>query len=124
MIPAVIALAILSAVALALIGAGLYAFFGHPTSHAGKKRKQQVVSGFLLTGGILLGMLLITCMVFGADLAVFGGSPTISRPVAALIAVTAFAIIAVMAKRWAKYFAGWVIRVCTTRFMLQRAGTP
>jgi hypothetical protein len=107
--PAVIAMMILGAVALALIGAALYAFFGHPTSHMGKKRKQQVVSGFRLAGGILLGIFLMTCVVYGADFTVFGGTPRISRPVAALIAVTAFGIIAVMVQRWAKYFAGWVI---------------
>jgi hypothetical protein len=107
--PAVVAMIILGAVALALIGAALYAFLGHPTSHAGKKRKQQVVSGFRLAGGILLGIFLMTCVVYGADFTVFGGSPRISRPVAALIAVTAFGIIAVMVQRWAKYFAGWLI---------------
>jgi len=107
--PAVIALMILGAVALALIGAALYAFFGRPTSHAGRKRKQQVVSGFSLAGGILLGIFLMTCVVYGADFTVFGRSPRISRPVAALIALTAFGIIAVMLQRWAKYFAGWVI---------------
>jgi len=51
----------------------------------------------------------MTCLVHGAYITVFGGSPRISRPVAALIAVTAFGIIAVMVRRWARYFAGWVI---------------
>jgi hypothetical protein len=107
--PAVIVVMILGAVALALIGAALYAFFGRPTSHAGKKRKQQVVNGFRLAGGILLGIFLTACVIYGADFALFGGSPRISRPVAALVALTALAIIAVMVQRWAKYFAGWVI---------------
>ena len=107
--PAVLALMILGAVALALIGAALYALFGQPTSHAGKKRKRQVASGFRLARDILLGIFLMTCVVYGAGLTVFGGSLRISRPVAALIAVTALAIIAVMVQRWAKYFAGWVI---------------
>jgi hypothetical protein len=107
--PALIALMILGAVALALIGAALYAFFGHPTSHAGKKRKQQVASGFRLAGGILLGIFLVACVVNGADLTMSGRSSRISRSMAALIAVTAFGIIAVMVQRWAKYFAGWVI---------------
>ena len=44
MTPAVIALMILGAVALALIGAALYGFFGHPTSRVGKKRKLQGVA--------------------------------------------------------------------------------
>lgn len=107
--PAVIVAMILGAVPLALIGAALYAFFGRPTSHAGKKRKQQVVSGFRLAGGTLLGIFLMACVIYGADFALFGGSPRISRPVAAVIALTAFAIIAAMVQRWAKYFAGWVI---------------
>jgi hypothetical protein len=93
--PAVIALMMLGAVALALIGAALYALFGQPTSHAGKKRRQQVASGFRLAGDILLGIFLMTCVVYDAKFTVFGGSPRISRPVAALIAVTAFGIIAV-----------------------------
>jgi hypothetical protein len=107
--PAVIATMTLAVLTLALGAAALYASFGHPTSHAGKKRKQQVVSGFRLAGGVLLGIFLMVCAVYGANFAVFGGSPRISRPVAAMVAVAAFGIIAVMAQRWAKYFAGWVI---------------
>jgi hypothetical protein len=107
--PAVIVVMILGAVVLALIGAALFAFFGRPTSHPGKKRKRQVVSGFRLAGGILLGIFLMASVIYGTDFALFGGSPRVSRPVAGLIALTAFAIIAAMVQRWAKYFAGWVI---------------
>jgi hypothetical protein len=53
--------AALAILVLALIGAGLiyaavYALFGKPSTGQGKKRKQEVISGFQLAGGILLMM--------------------------------------------------------------------
>jgi hypothetical protein len=60
---AIITVAALVLVATALVGAGLYALFGKPTSHDGKQRKQHVIHGFQLGGGIVLGIILSESLV-------------------------------------------------------------
>jgi hypothetical protein len=60
---AVIAVAAPVLVAAALVGAGLYAVFGKPTSHAAKQLKQHVIHGFQLGGGIVLGIILMGSLV-------------------------------------------------------------
>ena len=106
---AAIGIGILAAIFAALVCAALYAVFGKPTSHAGEKRKQEVVNGFRLAGGFLLGFVLMGILVGCAGIA-FGIAPSarVSRPPAAAIAFSAFILISLMVQRWAKYFAGFI----------------
>ena len=103
------AMIVLVLISAAVVCAALYGLFGKPSSHKGKKRQQEIINGFRLAGGVLLGFFLMTALVFGAEIAFFGGSPRVSRPVAGLIAVVAFASMALMVQRWANYFAGFVV---------------
>jgi hypothetical protein len=47
---AAFAVLILALIGGALVYAALYAIFGRPSGHKGKKRKQEVVTGFRLAG--------------------------------------------------------------------------
>ena len=108
---AMIPLLILGAIAVALLLAAGYAIFGKPHSAVSKKRQRQIVSGFGLAGGVLLGALLVGCVVFGIGVAFFGmrsSSPFWSRPMGFFVALAAFCLIAFFVQRWAKYFAGWM----------------
>jgi hypothetical protein len=106
---AVIAVAALVLVVAALVGAGLYAAFGKPTSHDGKQRKQHVIHGFQLGGGIVLGIILMGSLVAFSQIA-FGivESGRLSRAVALFIALASLLLIFSMIRHWAKHFAGWV----------------
>jgi hypothetical protein len=101
---------ILLGVAVAVLLAAAYALFGTPRSRTGRKRKQEVVNGFRLTGGILLGFVLMTVLVAGTGVAFFGleSSRLTSKSLAFTLAIVAFGCIALMVQRWAKYFAGWI----------------
>ena len=105
----IVALVILCSGVGAIICAAVYAAFARPSTARGEQRRREIISGFRLTGGVLLGILLMTCVVYGAHLAIFGGSQRVSRPIGGIIASTAFGLIALTVQRWAKYFAGWVI---------------
>ncbi|MCU1308942.1 MAG: hypothetical protein JWO20_67 [Candidatus Angelobacter sp.] len=77
-----------------------------------KEQKLQVISGFQLAGGILLGWALIGCLIVGCG-AAFGtirqsNLSSLSRPGAFAVALGSFVLISLMVQRWAKYFAGWV----------------
>jgi len=74
-----------------------------------KKHKQEVVNGFRLAGGVLLGMALMGGLVVCTGVA-FGTveSSRLSRPVGFAIAVASLALIALMVQWWAKYFPGFV----------------
>ena len=105
----VIALFALVVVAMALLCAGLYALFGKPSRHAGKKRKQNVVNGFQLGGGIVLGIILMGSLVACSQTALgIGQSTRLSRVAAFFIAVASLVLIFSMIHHWAKHFAGWV----------------
>jgi hypothetical protein len=106
---AIIVVAVLVLVATALVGAGLYAMFGKPTSHGGKQRKQHVIHGFQLGGGIVLGIILMGSLVACSQIA-FGivESGRLSRIVALFIALVSLGVIFSMIRHWAKHFAGWV----------------
>jgi lysylphosphatidylglycerol synthetase-like protein (DUF2156 family) len=108
-VAAIIAVAALVLVAAALIGAGLYALFGKPTSHGGKERKQHVIHGFQLGGGIVLGIILMGSLV-GCSQIAFGivESGTLSRTSALSLATASLLVILSMIRHWAKHFAGWV----------------
>jgi hypothetical protein len=100
----------LSLVAAALLCAGLYALFGKPSTHEAKKRKQHIVHGFEIGGGIILGIILTAGLVGGSQIA-FGivESPlVVSRGAGLLIAIAAFLLILRLVRLWAKYFTGWV----------------
>jgi hypothetical protein len=103
------AILVLVLVGAALVCAALYALFAKPSTARSKKRKQEVVNGFRLAGGILLGFVLMGSLVAFTGIA-FGTatSSRVSRPLAALIAVSALILIALMVQRWAKYFSGWI----------------
>jgi hypothetical protein len=105
----IIAVAALVLVATALVGAGLYALFGKPSSHDGKQRKQHVIHGFELGGGIVLGTILMGSLV-GCSQIAFGivESGRLSRIAALFIALASLGLILSMIRHWAKHFAGWV----------------
>jgi hypothetical protein len=96
-------------VAVALVCAGLYGLLGKPSTHTGKKRKQHVVNGFRVGGGILLGFALMTILIGGSQIA-FGivHSTKLSRFFAFLLSLGSLALILSMIQLWAKYFAGWI----------------
>jgi len=106
---AIIAVAVLVLVATALVGVGLYALFGKPTSHDGKRRKQHVIHGFQLGSGIVLGIILMGGLVFCSQIA-FGivDPDRLSRTAALFIALVSLVLIFSMIRHWAKHFAGWV----------------
>jgi hypothetical protein len=105
---AIIAVAALVLVATALVGAGLYALFGKPFSHDGKQRKQHVINGFQLGGGILLGIILMGSLV-GCSQIAFGiiEAERLSRITALFIALASLVLVFSMIRYWAKHFAGW-----------------
>src|SRR5690348_1448006 len=111
---------ILISVMVAVILAAAYAVFGRPRSRTGKNRRQEVINGFRLTGGILLGFLLMTMLVGGTGIACFGleSSRLSSKPLAFVLAVASFGCIAFMVQWWAKYFAGWIAYGCLNGLMM------
>jgi len=119
-----IPLLILGAIALALLCAGGYALFGKPRSAAPKKRQRQVVSGFAIAGGILLGALLVGCLVFCIGIAFFGveSSRISSKPLAIVLAAASFCVIAFFIQRWAKYFAGWTALSVLNALLMASSG--
>jgi hypothetical protein len=103
---------VLVLIVLALICAGLYALCGKPSSRNGKKRKQEVMNGFRLAVGFLLGILLVGGLVAGTGEA-FGtmtGTRLAALPRwgALVVALMSLGLIAALTQRWAKYFTGWV----------------
>lgn len=105
-----LAILILTLVGAALVYAALYALIGKPSTSQGKNRKQEVIDGFQLAGGFLLGFVLMGGLVFFAGIAcgTTPPSPMVSRPLAAMIALASLTFIALMVQRWAKHFAGWI----------------
>jgi hypothetical protein len=95
--------------AVGLLSIGLYAVFGKPSSHEGKKRNQQVVHGFQLGGGVLLGMALMAALLTCSQIA-FGiiDSPKLSKLSASMIALASLGLIFSMIRMWARHFAGWI----------------
>jgi hypothetical protein len=57
--PAVVTISVLASIAAALVFAALYAIFAKPLTPGGKKRQQEVINGFQIAGGILLGWVLV-----------------------------------------------------------------
>lgn len=107
---AVLAILFLVLVSVALVCVGFYALFGRPSSSHGKKRRQEVINGFQLAAGLLLGCALMGTLVFAVGYAL-GDIPTPhvgSRILAGVTAVSTLAVIALMVQRWAKHFAGWI----------------
>ena len=70
--PAVVAISVLASIAAALVFAALYAIFAKPLTPGGKNRQQEVINGFQIASGILLGWVLVK--------AKGGRSPTIRPP--------------------------------------------
>jgi|SRR5579864_2868620 len=105
----IIAVVVLALVAAALLCAGLYALIGKPSTHEGKKRKQHIVNGFQLGGGIVLGTILMGSFVACSQIALgIVQSSRLSRVAVFVVALTSFALIFSLIKLWAKHFAGWV----------------
>ena len=121
---ATLAILFLTLVGATLVYAALYALIGKPSTSQGKKRKQEVINGFQLAGGILLGFVLMGGLVGFAGIAI-GATPTsvaVSRPFAGVIAVSALIFIALMVQRWAKYFAGWIAWGILNSLMMASSG--
>jgi hypothetical protein len=99
----------LALVAAALVAAGLYALLGKPATHAAKERRQHIVNGFAIGGGILLGMILMGSVVFCSQIT-FGivQSTRISKDAALFVAIVSIILIFSMIEHWAKRFAGWI----------------
>ena len=108
---ATIALLVLGVLAFALLWAGAYALFGKPRSPEWKSRHRHIKNGFVIAGGIVLGAILVGFLIVGLGIAFFGiqSSRISSKPVAFLIAVASFCLIASFVGSWAKYFAGWMV---------------
>jgi hypothetical protein len=105
----IIAVTALVLVATALVGAGLYALMGKPSSHEGKQRKQHVIHGFQVGGGIVLGIILMGSLVGCSQIAFGIVEPgRLSRIAALFIALASLGLILSMIRHWARYFAGWV----------------
>lgn len=105
----VLGLCLLMIAAGALGGVGVYALIGKPTSSDGKKRKRQIISGFSLGGGIVLGILLFAILVASIDAVFFGAQSGLqSKPLAIFLGCMSLGIIALTVHRWGKYLAGWI----------------
>lgn len=105
----IIAVAVLVLAATALVGAGLYALLGKPSTHEGKQRKEHVIHGFQLGGGIVLGSILMGSLVGCSQIALGIVEPgRLSRISALFIALASLCLIFSMIRHWAKHFAGWV----------------
>ena len=118
-----IAALILGALALALLLAAAYALFGRPGSAEGKKRQREIANGFMLAGGVVLGILLGASLVGGIGTAFFGLHSRISsKPIAFLVAAASFYFIAFFVQRWAKYFAGWMAWSVLSALMMASSG--
>lgn len=109
------AFSFLIVVAVAIVIAAGYAVFGKPSTVSGKNRKAQVVNGFRLTGGLLLGFVSLGAFVtaigvgcFGAKLESSAPLSYSSRTLAFVLAAVSLAFIALTVQRWAKYFAGFI----------------
>jgi hypothetical protein len=104
-----IGVTLLVLVASALVGAGLYALFGQPATDDGRRRKQHVIKGFQVGGGIVLGFILMGSLVACSQIA-FGivESTRLSRIAAFFIALVSVAFIFGTIAHWAKYFPGWL----------------
>jgi len=117
---------ILAPIAATLIWAGLYALFGKPRSQKGKKRRQEVINGFRLAGGILLGLGLMVCVVGGAgtSLGTMQGTrfSRLGKLGSGALALASFALIAAMVQRWAKYFAGWIVYSVVNALIMASTG--
>jgi hypothetical protein len=101
-----------------------HALFAKPSTSQGKKRKQEVINGFQLAGGILLGFVLLGGLVGFAGIA-FGATSTslrVSQLFAGAIAVSALVVIGLMVQRWAKYFAGWIAWGILNSLMMASSG--
>ena len=96
-------------VAGALGTAGLYVLLAKPSSHEGRVRKQHIVNGFRLGGGIFLGIILMGSLVGCSQIALgIVQSTRLSRIAALFIALGSLALIFSMIQLWAKHFVGWV----------------
>jgi hypothetical protein len=110
----ILALSSLLLVAGGLVFAAFYAVYGKPATAEGKKRKQHVVNGFRMGGGILLGFVLVGTFVEAVGVGFFGatvGSAPLSFSSKALVwglAAVSLMSITLMAQRWAKYVGGWI----------------
>jgi len=121
---ATLAILVLALIGAALIYAALYALFGRPSTGQGKKRKEEVISGFQLAGGILLGFVLMGSLVAFTGIAL-GTTSTrlqISRLLAGVIAVSGLIVIGLTVQRWAKYFAGWIAWGILNSLMMASSG--
>jgi hypothetical protein len=101
------AILVLTLIGAALVCAALYALFGKPSTSRGKKRRQEVINGFQLAGGILLGLVLMSSLI-AFTAAAFRATSQGWRIFAGVTAVSELIVIGLMAQWWAKYFGGFI----------------
>lgn len=110
----ILAITFLLVVAAELIFAAFYAMYGKPATAAGRERKQHVVDGFRIAGGLLLGFVLVGTFVVAVGVGFFGArldpAPLSfsSRPLAFGLAAVSLTFITLLVGRWAKYLGGWI----------------
>lgn len=105
----VLAITLLLVVASALAWAATYAAFGHPSSREGKQRKQHIVNGFRLGGGIIAAFLVMSALIASVRVGIFGiPARFTSKTLALVLGSVSIAIIWTTVRRWGKYLAGWV----------------
>ena len=105
---AILALSLLLLIAAGLVFSALYVIFGQPTTHVGKKRKKQMMNGFQLGGGIVLGIVLFGTLEASIAVAFFGAETRSSKPLVLALGAVSVALIALTVQRWGKYLGGWV----------------
>ncbi|HEV2489146.1 MAG TPA: hypothetical protein VGT03_05015 [Candidatus Acidoferrales bacterium] len=94
-----------------LVYAALYGFFAKPSTFQGQVFKHQIIHGFQLAGGVLLGFVLMGGLVFFSGIAM-GATPAslaAPRPFAGFVTVLLLILITLMVQWWAKYFPGWIL---------------
>jgi hypothetical protein len=101
------AILVLTLIGAALVYAALYALFGKPSTSRAKKRRQEVINGFQLAGGILLGLVLMSSLIALTAIA-FKATSQGLRIFAGVTAASELIVIGLMAQWWAKYFGGFI----------------
>jgi hypothetical protein len=101
------AILVLTLIGAALVYAAFYALFGKPSTAQGEKRRREVINGFQLAGGILLGLVLMSTLI-AFTAAAFKANSQGWRIFAGVAAVSELIVIGLMVQWWAKYFGGFI----------------
>ncbi len=92
----------------------------------GRERKEQVVNGFRLAGGLLLAFVLVGTLVAAVGVGVFGANPApmsfSSRPLALAEAAGSLTLITLLVQRWAKYLGPCIAYTALRGLMVAISG--